>query len=91
MKVTFILRDLSDEFFYGRGDSLPGLLNMPDREKFSCLYALSVRHPLIWPMKIGSGAFRERVALNQILRGAPSVSFSLSPRRGYQVALFEIA
>lgn len=91
MKVTFILRDLSDDFFQGRGDSLPGLINMPDPDKFSHLSALAHRHPSIWPMKIGNGSFRDRVELNQILRRSPSVSFTLSPRKGYQVAFFEIA
>ena len=90
MRVTFILRDLSDDFFNGRGDHMPGLLSMSDAEKFSHLHHLSVRHPSIWPMKIGSGAFRDRVELNQILRGSPSVSFTLSPRKGYKIALFDI-
>lgn len=90
MRVTFILRDLSDDFFNGRGDSMTGLLNMSDDEKFNHLKKLATDHPSLWPMKIGNGSFRDRVELNQILRGSPPISFTLSPRKGYKIALFDI-
>lgn len=89
-KVTFILKDLTDEFYNGGGVlDLTGLLNMADLEKFN--YLNRMRHHLAITMRIGNGAFREQVELNQMLRLLPEISFSLAPRRGYKLATFDFS
>lgn len=89
MKVTFVLKDLSDAFYQGHGSEIPGLLNMVDMEKFE--YLNKHRHDLGIAMKIGSGQFRDQVELNRLLRTNPPVAFSLEPRRGYRLATFEFS
>lgn len=87
MKVTFILKNLSDSFYNGFGKSIQGLLNMSDTEKY--IYLNKVRHDLNITLKIGTGQFRDVVLLNQIVRSNPTVTFNLEPRRGYKLATFE--
>ncbi|MCP3024977.1 hypothetical protein [Cupriavidus basilensis] len=88
MKVTFILKGVTDTFYEGRGDAIVGLLNMSDAEKFA--YLNKARHDFGFSMKIGTGQFRDAVELNQILREAPAFTFTLEPRRGYKLATFQI-
>lgn len=98
MKVTFILKDLSEAFFNGNGmpvDSLiyiKGLNNLTDLEKFYHLKDKAARKELQITIKVGnSDAFRDRVELNQILRKEnKTISYKLEPRRGYKLATFEI-
>lgn len=89
MRVTFILKDLTDTFFEGTGDGrIVGLNNMSDADKFSYL---NKRHiDLKMPMKVGSGAFRDKVELNQLLRSPKSIQYKLEPRKGYRLATFDI-
>lgn len=91
MKVTFTLKDLTDEFYNGFGSSIIGLNNMTDKEKFYVLSKHAKEKCLKITMKIATGQFRDAVELNQILRD-PAVSFSykLEPRKGYKLVTFEI-
>ena len=90
MKVTFILKDLTDEFYNGGGVlDLTGLLNMADMEKFN--YLNRMRHHLAITMRVRHGAFREQVELNQMLRLKPEIRFLLAPRRGYKLATFDFS
>ena len=91
MKITFTLKDLTDAFYNGMGESIVGLLNMPDNEKFAYLMRKAQQRELKISMKIGYGQFRDSVELNQLLRKDNlSYSFKLEPRRGYKLATFEI-
>lgn len=84
IKVTVIIRDVTDAFFEGVGDSIIGLLNMTDADKFSYLNKRSGR----FPMKIGNGSFRDKVDLNSMIKGPHTITFNLEPRRGYKLATF---
>lgn len=86
MKVTFILKNLTDEFFEGTpSGSIVGLMSMSDAEK---LKKLLTHQTDSIKLKIGNGSFRDRVEFNQILRAPRSLSFRLEPRRGYRLATF---
>lgn len=91
MKVTFIIKDVSEAFFEGVGSSIKGLNNMDDREKFTYLNKTALEKCLNIKMKIGNDSFRDRVELNQTLRNVKSLSYKIEPRKGYKLATFEIA
>lgn len=84
IKVTVIIKDVTDAFFEGMGDSIIGLLNLTDADKFTHLNKQSER----FPMKVGSGSFRDRVELNSMIKGPHAITFKLEPRRGYKLATF---
>ena len=84
IKVTVIIRDVTDAFFEGVSDSIIGLLNMTDADKFRYLNKQLER----FPMKIGSGSFRDRVELNSMIKGPHTITFKLEPRKGYKLATF---
>ena len=88
MRVTFILKNLSDAFFDGLGDGVPGLNNMSDADKLGYLFRkcrdLQVTH------KIGNGSFRDRVDLNTIMRSQVQIAYKLEPRKGYKLATFDV-
>lgn len=88
MKITFILKDLTDAFYQGFGESIVGLLNMSDADKFAKLNKMA--HEKRVKMKIGNDSFRDKVELNQILRDACIYTFTLEPRKGYRLATFTI-
>lgn len=88
MKVTVILKDFSDAFYEGMGESIIGLFQLSDSEKFDKLKRM--HHEKRVCMKIGSGQFRDAAELNQLLRSPCIYSFKLEPRRGYKLATFEI-
>jgi hypothetical protein len=90
MQITFILKNLTDAFYHGtESGSIIGLLNMTDAEKFT--YLNKKANDKMVSMKIGSGQFRDKVELNQIIHN-PSArySFDLQPRKGYKLAIFNI-
>ena len=90
MRCTFILKDLTDAFYEGtEGGSIVGLMSMSDREKWDKLNRMA--NQKLATLKIGSGQFRDRVDLNQILRGPCAFSFKLEPRKGYRLATFDIS
>ena len=84
IKVTVIIKDVTDAFFEGMGDSIIGLLNMTDADKFTHLNKQLER----FPMKIGNGSFRDKVDLNSMIKGSHTITFKLEPRRGYKLATF---
>lgn len=91
MRVTFILKNLTDSFFEGLGESIVGLDNMDNRAKFDCLSKHAkgdLKHCV--SMKIEFGQFRDQVELNQLLRGPVSIDYKIEPRRGYKLATFTI-
>lgn len=91
MKTTFVLKDLSEAFYKGHGDSIKGLDKMTDREKFDYLNKKAFERVLNITMKIGpSNSFRDRVDLNAMLKGPCIVSYKLEARRGYKLATFEV-
>ena len=89
MKTTFILSNLTDKFYSGFGESIVGLLNMSDAEKFAYLNKMRAGLPSAIKMKIGNGSFRDAVDLNSIVKRAHNVTFKLEPRKGYKLATFE--
>ena len=92
MKVTFILRNLSDAFYNGNGSSITGLLNLSDSDKFWELRNQAtgdLRHCV--KMKVGTGQLRDYVALNAIVKRNHSVAFKIEPRRGYKLATFTLS
>lgn len=90
MKVTAIIKNASGAFFDGFGESIKGLNNMSDKEKFDYLLNMGVSSPSIVTTKVGSGMFRDRVELNQLRRRDFTLSFKLENRKGYKLATFEV-
>ena len=89
MKTTFILSNLTDQFYSGFGESIVGLLNMTDTDKFAHLNKMRVELPSAIKMKIGNGSFRDIVELNSTVKRPHNVTFKLEPRKGYKLATFE--
>ena len=90
IKVTFTLRDLSEDFFEGRGE-IVGLNRMTDAEKFKRLHDCAFGDLKSYvKIKIGNGSFSDKVDLNSIMRSSPSFEYSLAPRKGYKLATFII-
>ncbi|MCD9228628.1 hypothetical protein ACPPTR_09020 [Ralstonia pseudosolanacearum] len=89
MQVTFILKGLTDAFYNGSGDSVRGLLNMTDAEKFAYL-CKNYRDFTQCSMKTGSGHFRDAVELNTLRRKPCRYTFKLEPRKGYKLATFDV-
>jgi hypothetical protein len=86
MKVTFILKDLSEEYFYN-------LLNALEtgNGKYEFILVSMETFPHFISQKIGRGQFKERVELNQLMRKTDvKIDFKISDRRGYKLAAFEI-
>lgn len=82
MKVTFILKNLTDRFY-------DGLSDLSNTDKFWELRKLSagdLRHCI--SMKIGTGQFRDAVDLNEIVKRDHSATFKIEPRKGYRLATF---
>jgi len=84
MRVTLIIKNVSEAFFEGIPGSTKGLNNMRDAEKFA--YLSKNARDFGMTMKIGSGQFRDAVDLNALLRGPHAITYALLPRRGYQIA-----
>lgn len=88
MKVTVILKDKSDVFYNGGGYFCEvGLLQMEPLAQWERLQKLSFEG--LSTIKVGSGEFRDKVELNQILRSGKVPNFRLESRKGYKLATFE--
>ncbi|KQB57435.1 MULTISPECIES: hypothetical protein [Acidovorax] len=92
MKVTFILKNLADQFYECNGGSIPGLLQLSDEDKFKKLNKMSLLPECSHncTMQVERGAFRDQVELNQLLRRSCAFTCKIDPRRGYKLATFEI-
>jgi hypothetical protein len=95
MKITFILKDLSDQFYNGlRSETkefdIVGLNNLSNEEKLDYLFKTTHEGALKISSKIGSGSFRDRVEFNQMRRKEMKISYKLENRRGYKLATFEV-
>lgn len=90
MKITAIIKNANDAFFDGFGESIKGLNNMNDKEKFDYLLNMGVSSPSIVTTKVGGGMFKDRVELNQLRRKDFSLSYKLENRKGYKLATFEV-
>jgi hypothetical protein len=94
LKVTYTLRNLTEAFYNGNeSGSITGLLNMDNRAKFDYLNKQAnggdLRDSI--KQKIGSGQFRDKVELNQLLRNpSVAVKFEIGDRKGYRLATFHI-
>jgi hypothetical protein len=90
MKVTAIIKNANDAFFDGFGESIIGLNNMSDKEKFDYLLNTGVSNPSMVTTKVGGGMFRDKVELNQLRRKDFSLTYKLENRKGYKLATFEV-
>ena len=90
MKVTAIIKNANDAFFEGFGESIIGLNNMSDKEKFDYLLNTGVTNPSMVTTKVGGGMFRDKVELNQLRRKDFSLTYKLENRKGYKLATFEV-
>ncbi len=89
MRCTFILKNLTDAFYQGsESGSIVGLMSLSDKDKWDKLNRMA--NQKLATLKIGSGQFRDRVELNQMLREPCLFSFKLEPRKGYRLATFDI-
>jgi len=92
MKATAIIRDLSDQFWNGFGDSIPSFFAQSPRDKLKTIEKLSAVMPRNVTLKVGNGAFRERVEWNQLMRGnLDAMTATIEPRRGYKLITFELS
>ena len=90
MKATFIVKNVTQEFYTGFGSSIVGIDNMPPRERFHYLNKKAAEGALEISLKIGNGSFRDRVELNQLLRKEElRIDYKDEPRRGYRLLTFE--
>ena len=91
MKTTAIVRDLSDQFWNGFGDSIPSFLAQSPREKLKNIEKLSADMPRNVTLKVGNGSFRDRVDWNQLMRGnLDAMTATIEPRKGYKLITFEL-
>jgi len=93
MRITFILKNLSDTFYNGDEKFScfgPGLLQQTNSDKFKRLTSSDAKDLGITCQIGHCNAFRDKVELNQLMRGGHSIEFKLEPRRGYKLAIFEI-
>lgn len=89
MKATVILRNLSEIFWNGGGVfPTPGFLTQEPKAQWARVQTLC-RDGLA-TLKIETGQFRDQVELNQILRGAHTITCTVESRRGYKLATFTI-
>ena len=87
IKVTFILKNLSQEFYEGSEfGPITGFNEKTPEEKFRYL----LKDPTRFPCKIASGQFKDKVELNSILKGPCAFDYSLGSRAGYKLATFMV-
>ena len=87
MKVTYILKNLSEEFYTG-SKYIEGLLTLDNAKKYEKLNNIMMDIPKNIQRKIESGAFRDAVELNSLVKGPHTIDFKLEKRRGYNLATF---
>ena len=91
MKATAIIRDLSDQFWNGFGESIPAFLSQSPLAQFQSAERLAHEMPRNVTLKIGNGSFRDKVEWNQLFRDSrDKISATIEPRRGYKLITFEL-
>lgn len=87
MKITFILKDLSEAFFIGHDKFILAFNELNDLEKFLFLIYKAGRKELNITMRIGSSnQFRDQVEFNLLKRkGLGLKEFAIEMRRGYRL------
>jgi len=93
MKITVIVRDLSDAFWNGNGDLIPSFLVQSAIDRLERLKKLSVDLPRNVQIKVGNGSFRDRVEINMELKKPGTIermTSKIEPRRGYRLVTFEL-
>lgn len=95
MKVTFILKDLSEVFFIGNGGSIQGFNTFTDSAKFDYLSGPSARDLKITAKVGNQDELRDRLELNAIVRAnrarfgeSRPTSYKLEARKGYKLVTF---
>lgn len=83
MKVTYTLKDLSNVWY-------AKIAEMGDEERFRYLAKQANGGDLqgCVKQKVGTGQFRDKVELNQMLRKEVRWEYKLEPRKGYKLATF---
>lgn len=90
MKITYILKDFTQAFYDGLPPSIVGFNTLSNSDKFRKLEAMRGERRVT--CKVGNcDSFRDKVELNQTLKGPHSIQFKLEPRKGYKLATFEIS
>jgi hypothetical protein len=82
MQTTFILRNLTEPTIQALADMAP----KDALQKLTKWAFGDLRHCVT--VKYGSGAFRDRVEWNAIIRAQKPLSFKIEPRRGYKLITF---
>jgi hypothetical protein len=91
MKITATIKNVSEHFFSGFGESIVGLNNLDDREKLNYLLNRGVSEPWSISTKVGNGSFSDRIALNQLRRKDYQITYKLENRKGYKLATFDVS
>jgi len=91
MKVTFIVKGMTDIFWQGNNGSIQGLDNMTDLERLEKLFKCSGLPEYQITSKIGNGSFRDKVDLNALKRSGWAVQeYKKENRKGYKLITFII-
>ena len=91
MKVTFIIKGMTDVFWQGNNGSIQGLDNMTDLERLEKLFKCSGQPEYQITSKIGNGSFRDKVDLNALKRNGLTVQeYKKENRKGYKLVTFII-
>lgn len=92
MKSTAILRDLSDQFWNGFGESFPAFTAQSPLAQFQRAERLAHEMPRNVSLKIGNGSFRDRVEWSRLFRDSrDKMRATIEPRKGYKLVTFELS
>lgn len=83
MKITATLHNLTDSFYVE-------LAALEPRAAYDRLNKLRHDLPHCIKLKIGNGSFRDAVDLNSLMKRPHTFTVKLEPRRGYNLATFEV-
>ena len=91
MKATVTIKDLSDQFWNGFGELVPAFLSQSPIDQFQRLEKMSHEMPKNVSLKIGNGAFRDRMDWSREIASSPqNLTSKVEPRRGYKLVTFEL-
>ena len=91
MNATVTIKDLSDQFWNGFGELIPAFLSQSPIDQFQRLEKLSHEMPKNVSLKIGNGAFRDRMEwVREIASNPQNLTSKVEPRRGYKLVTFEL-